>query len=138
MLRKLPILLILVLFALPLFAQLNVVDASKKSPLTAPLTSFTLVGKVTLKQLGKLFGGQRVTPASNVKIKVVNFFDNSQKYTVTTDSNGMYGLDLPKGTYRISVEEKNIFYTPPLRVIKIGKNSDDAKNANFQGLKWPN
>lgn len=126
---------------IPLFAQVTPVSAADTpltSPVTAPQHSFTLSGKVTYKQLGRLMGNmQRFMPAKDVLVTIVNFFDSSKKYTTTTDVNGAYGVNVPPGLYQIMVSDnKHTFFVPPLRVERVN-NANTHRTANFEGLVFP-
>lgn len=135
------LLLLTVIFqatSLKAFAQTPPVTGPITAPVTPPITSFNLTGKVIYKQLGRLLAGmQRVFPAEGVVVKIRTFFGNSFVTETSTDENGMYGVNLPPGTYRVIVSDNNSdsFFVPPFRfvTIKAGK----TKEADFQGLLFP-
>jgi hypothetical protein len=110
------------------------------SPVTTPVTFANLVGKVTLRQLGRLFGNaQRIVPADDVVVKVRGFFNKNQTFQATTDDNGNYAVQVPAGLYTVEVDEKtidgNAFFVPPFRVENVRQNR--TQTANFQGLLFP-
>lgn len=130
---------IAVVLVTPLFFQLSAygVGAEESTP---PTTFANLVGKVTYKQLSRLFGNaQRITPAPGVDVRVQGFFDKSKKFETTTDINGNYTLDVPAGLYTVEVDEdsseKTDFFTPPFRVERV--RDESTRSANFQGLLFP-
>lgn len=94
------------------------------------------MGKVVHRQLGRLFSNaHRLFPVQGVVVTVQNFFNSSQRFTATTDSNGVYALNVPQGLYKVSVDDShNTFYAPPLKVVRV---KNPVKNANFQGLLFP-
>ena len=123
----------------PLFFQLSAYSVSAEDS-TPPTTFANLVGKITYKQLGKLFGNaERVTPAPNVKVEVEGFFDRSKKFETMTDASGNYALEVPAGLYTVEVDEdsaeKTDFFTPPFRVERVREERE--RTANFQGLVFP-
>ncbi len=132
--KKLLIILLVSLFSVPLFVQTTQVYADV--PVTSPITAFILTGKVTYKQLGRVMKNvSRFTPAKNVLIKVINFFDHTKHYQTTTDAQGNYGLNIPNGLYTVEASDSmHTFFTPPFKVVKINNN---AKVANFEGLIFP-
>ena len=104
------------------------------NPATSPVTFFNLSGKVVYRQLGRLLNNaKRVVPAEGVVVKIFSFFGGNQVGTATTDSTGMYQLELPTGMYRVEASDtKGTFFTPPLRVINVKKGQ--SKTGDFQGL----
>lgn len=139
--KRLIIALLLVLFAFPIGLQVTRVEANHTKPITSPITNpvtfFSLSGKVTYKKLGGFFRNiNRILPADDAVVTIQGFFDRSKKYTVKTDANGMYQVNVPVGMYRVEVDnDENAFFTPPLKVLNIKANTN--KKANFQGLLWP-
>lgn len=120
------------------FAQTPPVTGSITAPVTPPITSFSLTGKVIYKQLGRLFGGmQRIIPAEGVLVRIRTFFSNSFVMQTTTDADGMYGVNLPPGIYKVIVSDNNSasFFIPPFRVVHIKAGKE--KEADFQGLLFP-
>lgn len=118
------------------FAQEIPLTAPITPPITPPITIFNLIGKVTYKHLGRLFGNaQRAFPAEDVIVKVEAFFDDDISFETMTDENGNYGLNVPPGLYKVKVsDEEDTFFVPPLRIVSI---KNKQKVANFQGLLFP-
>jgi hypothetical protein len=123
----------------PVFFQLSSYSASA-ADVNPPSSFANLIGKVTYKQLGRLIGNaQRVTPAADVDIEVVGFFDKSKKFEATTDANGNYSVQVPAGMYKVEVDDDSStetdFFTPPFRFERVRE--DRSQTANFQGLVFP-
>ena len=139
--KKILSIAIAVLLFTPLFSQLFMlqVNANHNSAMTSPNTFFNVIGKVTYRQLGRLFNNaQRTTGVDDVVVTATGFFDRSKKYTTTTDPDGVYSFNIPAGMYRITVDDpadKANFFTPPFRFERI--NTHRAQNASFQGLIFP-
>jgi hypothetical protein len=134
--KKLTLTLIAVVLLTPLFFQLSAYSAGA-ADVNPPSSFANLIGKVTYKQLGRFMGNaQRVTPAPNVDIEVVGFFDKSKKFETTTDANGNYSVQVPAGMYKVEVDDdsssKTDFFTPPFRFERVRE--DRAQTANFKGL----
>lgn len=137
MFRKITSVFIAILLLLPVALQVEHLNAGVASaaPITAPVSFFNLVGHVTYKKLGAFISGPRVSDAANVIIKVVNFFDDNQKYDATTDMSGNYMLNVPAGLWKIEAQDNaDTFFVPPFTVKKLTTNK--VKHANFQGLKF--
>lgn len=140
MIRKVVFLLVISFFAGSIFLQVGRVQANNSpitGPITTPITFFNLTGEVTLKHLGKLFGGmKRAMPGEDVTVQVTGFFNKNHQHNTETDEHGKYGFQLSDGLYIVEVKEGNdIFFTPPIRVVQVKEGK--VKKANFQGLVFP-
>lgn len=134
--KKIVLSIIAVLLITPLFFQLSSYSVNAED-LNPPSSFANLVGRVTYKQLGKLFGNaQRITPASDVEVIVKGFFDTSKKFETTTDANGNYSVQVPAGMYSVEVNDKSSdktdFFVPPFKFEKVKE--DKTQHADFQGL----
>ncbi len=113
------------------------ITAPITSPITSPISFFNLTGEVTYHHLGRLLDKtKRFFDAENVLITVKNFWNPSQKYNTTTDSDGMYSFNLPSGLYWVSASDNmHTFFVPPSKVVSIKNNK--VSHADFQGLIFP-
>jgi hypothetical protein len=138
MLKKLSIILLAVILLTPIFFQFSAVSvsANHNNAMTSPVTFFNIVGRVTYKQLGRLFSNtQRVVGADDVVVTATGFFDKSKKFTTTTDPNGVYSFNIPDGLYTVRISDpsgKASFTVPPFRVERV--NTHRAQKTDFQGL----
>src|SRR5258706_736743 len=107
------------------------------SPIRSPISFFNLTGEVTYHHLGHLLDKtKRFFDAENVLITVKNFWNSNQKFTTSTDSDGMYSFNLPSGLYWVSASDNmHTFFVPPTKVVSIKNNK--VTNADFQGLIFP-
>lgn len=125
----------------PVFLQVSSVSvrANHDEAMTSPVTFFNIVGRITYRQLGGFFSAaQRTVGADDIVVTATNFFNRNQKFTTTTDPNGVYSFNIPEGLYQIRVDDpsdKANFFVPPLDVERVGTHRADK--ANFQGLIFP-
>lgn len=106
------------------------------TPTEEPEDEGTITGKVIYRRLGRLTVGPRASDAAGVDVVAETFFGGDEVDSDTTDSNGMYAMDVPPGLYKVTVEdEDDTFFVPPLHIVNV--KSDKEKNANFQGLVFP-
>ena len=107
-------------------------------PTPTPVLEDNLVGKVKYNNLGRLsWGRHQYEPAEGVDVKASNFFNNGQRFTTTTDEDGMYSLDLPSGLFIVKVrDDMHTFFVPPLDVVRIRDHMGHPARADFEGLRF--
>lgn len=111
-----------------LLSQVNLVSSvsAEGNPLVNPITYYAIKGRV----LYKLNGWFR--PAKDVTIEATNVQTN-EKFTVLTNSNGLYALSVLNGQYTvIASDTRGTGFTPASYFVTVaGSNVTDI---NFLGI----
>ena len=129
MIKKFIVLAIVLVSVFAVTAQSKALAVT--NPITSPITFFSLMGKVTYRNV---FRTHTVTPAAGVKITAEKL-GTSTKAMGTTNPDGTYGMSLTPGTYLIEASDtKRTFFTPAIQIVRISAGKSATRN--FQGLTF--
>ncbi len=119
------------LFLFSLFLVFSTIPVSAAEVVTAPVTFFSVKGKVTLRNVLRPLSS--ILPGANVTITLKNVLNQNQKTTVMTDSNGEYMANVVPGLYFVeATSSSSSFFNPPLQVVRVVAGQE--RTVNFQGL----
>lgn len=118
---------IIAVFGILMVSQLNVVKAStdSNSPLTIPVSYFSISGHVVYKLFGQF------SPASNITVSAVNL-DTNEKTSALTGQAGRYSFILKNGHYAVSAEDSNKFSFQPAEHL-VNLMTHNVVDVNFEG-----
>ncbi|MBI3486517.1 carboxypeptidase regulatory-like domain-containing protein [Candidatus Daviesbacteria bacterium] len=118
---------IIAVFGILMVSQISVVNASANtnSPLTIPVSYFSISGHVVYKLLGQF------SPASNITVSAVNL-DTNEKTSDLTGQAGRYSFTLKNGHYAISAEDSTKFSFNPAQHL-VNLMTHNVVDVNFEG-----
>ena len=97
-----------------------------------PVAMVTVTGKVTMAP--RQTNAALITAGDGIEGAEVTFDDGNNQYSGTTDANGDYSIDMPAGTYTVSIVEPTHFmpYTEENVVVSDDPNASPVLNFSMQ------